>query len=101
MSIYNDMLIDDASHEHVVGARRQGRAWAEREAEAAYPLPLGDWAASDTDAYALVEFPPNSEVQDQYEREAELRAICNASAKTRWYQLVGEYAAATADKEET
>jgi hypothetical protein len=94
-NIYDDSLNNDACHEHVLDARNAGRAWAEREYEAASNesgsnLAGTDWAASENDAAKLVSFGPTSEIADQYEREEELREICKSAARERWNQLTAE-----------
>lgn len=68
-------------------AERAGRAWAEREADAA----LDDetiaanpvWLSSERDAIPLV-------ADDDPEGAQTLAEICNAAAKTRWNEIVEE-----------
>ena len=90
--IYDDTLADDASHPDVVAARAAGVAWAEREASAIEGTPEGSWICSVSDALPLVEFDPNSDAPDQFEREQELAAICNDAAADRWDEMCEEVA---------
>jgi hypothetical protein len=72
----------------LVAAWAAGRAWAEREADAAISdaaiagCPV--WLASDSDAIPLVREVP----EDSPELEAELSAECNSAAEERWRELV-------------
>lgn len=91
-TFYDNTLKDEYSHAHVRAAREAGRAWAEREYEAAEGASRTDptaWYPTDADARPLVSFPPDSEVEDQVERELELAEICNSAARKRWAELCG------------
>jgi hypothetical protein len=94
MTIYDNSLIDDASHEHVVFARAQGRAWAEREHEIARDHGIdttdSEWHGLDTDAALLVDFAPTDEIDNMFECGEELRAICNSAAAARWNELTSD-----------
>ena len=86
-TVYDDTLNDDAAHTDVIRAREAGRAWAEREHEA---TGSGEWYAVDSDARALVAFPPAADVEDMHERELELARICNRAARERWEEMTAE-----------
>lgn len=96
-NIYRNDWNDDFSHMDVVAARVAGRDWAEREWDALNEdaqreqAESSGWISTARDALPLVDFfGPESDLEDTYERRAELSEICNLAAEEKWDQICTE-----------